>query len=174
MKNIEIKTPLEDPRPIEAKLRSLDAEKIWCRWQRDTFFHTSKGWLKIREAEDEKAELIGYDRAVDDSGPRPSTYDLFDLEEVERWKRMFERVLGVKQIVEKTRTLWTWKQTRIHLDQVNGLGDFVELEAVAKEIDLDEAYDQADVMIRELDLDRSEFLSVPYAEMLRGRAESVD
>ena len=172
MKNIEIKTPVDSHEAIERKLVEIGAAKTWCRWQRDTFFNTSNGWLKIREAEGCAGELIGYERPVDESGPRPSTYDLFDLQEVERWRGMLERVLGTKQVVEKTRTLWIWKQTRIHLDRVNQLGEFLELEAVAKEITLEEAYDQAEFMIRELDLDAANFISVPYAEMLLGNSVS--
>jgi predicted adenylyl cyclase CyaB len=68
--------------------------------------------------------------------------------------------------VEKTRTLYLWKHTRVHLDEVTGLGSYLELETVMDGIDRSEAEAEAWSVIRGLDLDRDTFLDRPYLELL--------
>ena len=76
------------------------------------------------------------------------------------------RSLGLRGRVEKERTLYLWKHTRIHLDDVSGLGVFLELETVMDGIDRGEAEEEAWSIIRALDLDPGTFLDVPYLELL--------
>ena len=64
----------------------------------------------------------------------------------------------IEAVVRKERTLWMWRHTRIHLDRVDGLGDFLELETVARDISVTEAEDEAARVITELALDRADFL----------------
>ena len=167
MQNIEIKTPIDSIEAVETRLAEIGADKIWTRSQTDTFFEVTRGWLKLREAEGKEPELISYERATDDAGPRPSTYDIAPLDDVEKWKRLLGRVLDAECVVCKTRTLWTWHHTRIHLDEVQSLGTFLELESVAKDISLEQASQEAAQMIGYLDLDRARFISIPYRELLR-------
>ena len=134
MQNIEIKTPINSIETIENCLIEIEAEKIWTRNQTDTFFEVTRGWLKLREADGAVPELISYERPTDDAGPRPSSYDLMPLGDAEKWKSLLGRVLDAECVVCKTRTLWMWQHTRIHLDVVKSLGTFLELETVAKDI----------------------------------------
>ena len=145
----------------------MSAEKHWTRAQCDTFFEVPSGWLKLREVEGAEAELISYRRSTDDSGPRSSDYDVAPLENAEKWKSLIGRVLPKRGVVEKERTLWIWKNTRIHLDSVHGLGEFLELETVVRDITPEEARAETDEVIDTLELDRSSFLSVPYLELMR-------
>ena len=70
-------------------------------------------------------------------------------------------------------TGWIWKHTRIHLDQVEFLGNYLELETVVDGISLAEAEAEANQVIELLNLNRMEFISIPYREMLRqGQVES--
>jgi len=167
MQNIEIKTPLDSLEAIESRLVDIGAEQIWTRKQSDTFFEVTRGWLKLREADDAQPELISYLRPTDDAGPRPSTYDLAPLDDAEQWKRLLGRVLDATCVVKKTRTLWIWRHTRIHLDVVESLGEFLELETVMREITVKAARQEADQLITHLQLDRERFISIPYREMLR-------
>jgi predicted adenylyl cyclase CyaB len=166
MQNIEIKSPLLDRAFVESTLERLGASREWELHQRDTFFEVSAGWLKIREQEDCPVELISYRRSTDDSGPRASDYDVEPLRDAETWKRLLGRVLERRGVVDKRRTLWLLRHTRIHLDRVAELGDFLELETVVRGITPQEAAAETDEIIESLNLDRSGFLSVPYLELM--------
>ena len=127
----------------------------------------ARGWLKLREADDALPELIAYTRPTETSGPRASTYEIAQLDNAENWKRLLGRVLDSECVVKKTRTLWTWNYTRVHLDVVESLGEFLELETVVKNITIDAARREADQMIDLLRLNRADFIAIPYREMLR-------
>ena len=168
MRNIEIKTPLPDPAATRSRLVPLGAEFTWERRQRDVFFPVPEGYLKLRRVEGEAPELIAYVREAG-TGPRASDYDIAPGGDGALLERVLTRALGVRGVVEKTRELWMWKQTRIHLDTVTGLGDFLELEAVVRGISPEEARAQADHVIDALALDPAIFNDRPYLELLEAR-----
>ena len=168
MKNIEIKSPLTDRPGTEERLRSLGAKHEWTRRQVDTFFNSPSGWLKLREAEGCQAELISYRRSVEDSGPRESDYHILRIDEASELLSVLESSLGSLGRVEKRRALWIHRNTRIHLDRVEGLGDFLELETVLAGIDSAEGTAESEEVIHLLKLDRKSFISVPYLELLQG------
>jgi predicted adenylyl cyclase CyaB len=163
---VEIKCPLADREAVEDRLGKLGAGWHWTRPQTDTFYAVPIGWLKLREQAGD-AELISYRRPTDDAGPRTSEYDVLPVEDPELVKRLLARVLPVDVVVRKTRTLWVHGHTRIHLDRVEGLGDFVELETVVDGITEEEARAEADRLIDALELPREEFLAVPYRDLPR-------
>ena len=167
MKNIEIKTPLAGRAQTEEKLLSIGANLKWTRKQVDTFFNAPSGWLKLREVESRPGELISYRRSVEDSGPRESDYDILRLEDAHELKSVLEHSLGILGIVEKQRALWLYRNTRVHLDQVKGLGDFLELETVLAGIDAREGTAESEEVIGLLELNKELFISVPYLELLQ-------
>ncbi len=167
MKNIEIKTPLTGRAQTEEKLLSIGANLEWTRKQVDTFFNAPSGWLKLREAAGCPAELISDRRSVGDSGPRESDYDILRLEEARELSSVLEHSLGILGIVEKQRALWLYRNTRVHLDRVKGLGDFLELETVLAEIDAGEGTAESEEVISLLELNKELFISVPYLELLQ-------
>lgn len=166
MQNIEIKCPLPERARVERRLREMGAEPRWTRRQRDTFFAVPEGWLKLREAEGVLPELIAYRRSTDTDGPRPSDYVRARLEDAELWKELLAVVLPRETVVEKERTLWRAGRTRVHLDRVRGLGEFLELETAADEVGEREARRECDELIAALELDRASFLAVPYRALL--------
>lgn len=167
MQNIEIKTPLHSRADVEERLEALGAHRVWVRRQRDTFFGVPNGWLKLREVEGEASELISYRRADGLDGLKSSDYDVEPVGEGATWKRLLGRVLIVETVVEKERTLWLYEHTRIHLDYVAGLGDYLELETVVRDISPDEARSEARHLIDALALHEDEFIAVPYRELLK-------
>jgi len=167
LKNIEIKSPLADRPGTEERLRSLGAKLEWTRRQIDTFFNSHSGWLKLREVEGCPAELISYRRSVENSGPRESDYDVLRIDEACELSSILESSLGILGRVEKRRSLWSYRNTRVHLDRVEGLGDFLELETVLADIDSEEGAAESEEVINLLELDRESFISVPYLELLR-------
>jgi len=170
VQNIEIKCPLLDRPGVERRLAELGAGHCWVRAQKDTFFPARRGWLKLREEESADPQLIAYERSTASGEPRISDYEIVFLENPAQWLAVLERALGVEQVVEKQRSLWRYRHTRVHLDHVVGLGEFLELETVVQGISAEEAMQEASSLVDGLGLDRRRFLSVPYRTLLQERA----
>jgi predicted adenylyl cyclase CyaB len=122
-----------DPAPertLDAALRLPGVEDAGTLYQRDTYFHAVQGRLKLREAPPAMAELISYRRA-DRDGPKVSNYHLVPVVDPDSTVAALADALGIRTVVEKARRLLLWRNVRIHLDTVAGLGTFVELEAVS-------------------------------------------
>jgi len=165
MQNIEIKTSLPDPGAAETRAREAGAQFQWSRRQRDVFFRVPVGYLKLRTSPEGPAELIAYARAAG-ADPRPSDYDIAPVIDAVALERALSRSLGVRGIVEKVRRLYLWRHTRIHLDEVSGLGWFLELETVVRGISTEHAEAEARELIGILDLDPALFLDRPYLELI--------
>ena len=165
MQNIEIKAPVRDVAALTARIERLGASREWARGQRDVFFRVAEGYLKLRTVAGEPGELIAYVRASG-SEPRPSDYDIAPVDDPAKLERVLTRSLGVRGVVKKTRTLHLWRHTRIHLDRVDGLGDFMELETVVQGITPEEARAETHAVIGALALDPDDFLDRPYLELL--------
>jgi adenylate cyclase class IV len=137
--NIESKTRCADLGEVARLASSLGARYEGRLVQVDTYFRVPFGRLKLREishvAPDGRvsgsAELIRYERP-DESGARVSTYERTVIEAVESTKVKLVAAHGVRGCVRKHRDLWILDSTRIHLDDVEGLGSFVELETVSR------------------------------------------
>jgi len=135
-RNIEIKARCQDLVAAEDAARRLGARRAARLRQEDTYFHVPEGRLKLRRIEDADApgatsgELIFYRRA-DQAGARRSDYALVDLRsDVDGLRRLLADTLGTVARVRKERIVYLLESTRIHLDAVDGLGHFVEIERV--------------------------------------------
>ena len=129
MRNIEIKARLEDPRAAEAAAASLAGHQPQVLHQVDTYFNLAQGRLKLREhGEAGPAELIFYRRG-DAATPRPCDYEIVPVADPGPLKALLARALGVKTVVAKERRVFLYRNVRIHLDRVEGLGSFIEFEA---------------------------------------------
>ena len=168
MQNIEIKARLADPAAVELRVREIGARLEWSRRQRDVFFRVPEGYLKLRIAEGAAGELIAYRRAAG-RDPRPSDYDIAPVADAVALETVLARSLGRRGAVEKTRRLYLWRHTRIHLDEVAGLGAFLELETVVKGISPELAEAETRELIALLGLDPADFLDRPYLELLEAR-----
>ncbi len=129
-RNLEVKAVDPQPAATLAAALELGAEDHGVADQRDTYFHAVTGRLKLREAPPRLAELIAYDRAKL-AGPKVSLYRVVQVSDHVALLAALTDALGVRCVVEKTRRLLLWRNVRIHLDDVAGLGHFVELEAIA-------------------------------------------
>jgi adenylate cyclase class 2 len=98
--------------------------------QRDTYFNVTGGGLKLREESPGSAHLIQFER-VDEPQQRESRYRIIGIEDGAQLRAALQSALGVSVVVAKRRRLRVWRDVRIHLDEVDGLGTFIELEAVA-------------------------------------------
>jgi homotetrameric cytidine deaminase len=129
-RNVELKALDPDPERSLAVCRELGAEDRGVLRQRDTYFRAREGRLKLREEEPGGAVLIQYDRP-DGSKARESRYRLVPVPDPEATREALDAALGTLVVVSKDRHLFLWEGVRIHLDRVEGLGAFVELEGVA-------------------------------------------
>jgi predicted adenylyl cyclase CyaB len=97
--------------------------------QEDTFFNCPAGRLKLRELGPDCGQLIYYQRQ-DTNGPKHSEYKIFETGNPAGLKAILAEAYGIRGVVIKQRYLYLCGQTRIHLDDVQGLGRFMELEVV--------------------------------------------
>jgi adenylate cyclase class IV len=137
-RNIETKVRIEPPDTLDAvraRAEALADGPLEVIAQDDTFFRAPQGRLKLRRFADGRAELIHYERP-DTVGARASDYvrvPLADAVAADALHAALARACGEHGRVRKTRWLLLRGATRIHLDRVDGLGDFVELEVVLRD-----------------------------------------
>jgi predicted adenylyl cyclase CyaB len=129
-RNVELKATDPDPGSSLQVCRDLGAADHGVIQQRDTYFNVERGGLKLREELPGRPHLIQFERA-DQSEQRQSNYRIVEVDDGVTLRAALEAALGVRGVVEKRRHLFLWQQVRIHLDEVDGLGCFIELEAVA-------------------------------------------
>lgn len=135
MKNIEIKAyinNMEDAEQIAASITE-DTPPIKL-YQIDTYFNVPRGRLKLRENEKGGmgSELIFYLRP-NESGPKTSDYLILKVQNSAELKELLASALGIKVVVKKERTVFYFRNVRIHLDKVERLGTFLEFEEVLAE-----------------------------------------
>lgn len=130
MQNIEIKYTLPDPQRLRRRLQALPGVRFqFRRRQRDIYFKTPQGRLKIRVQEGEPPCLIEYHRP-DHSEPRISDFTLTPLADYRQTLQELQAQRGILAEVEKWRELHLYRNVRIHIDEVKKLGWFVEFESV--------------------------------------------
>jgi homotetrameric cytidine deaminase len=129
-RNVELKARDPEPERSLERTRALGAEDRGELRQRDTYFAAPRGRLKLREQDPGGAELIAYERA-DAAQARESRYRIAPVADPGALREALDAALGTVAVVDKRRRLFVWEGVRIHLDRVEGLGAFVELEGVA-------------------------------------------
>ena len=164
--NIEIKARVDDFEALKARAESLSDKPLTILPQEDVFFHTPKGRLKLRIQAPDQGYLIYYERA-DHGGPKRSDYHLAETNDPDNLKSTLALALGVRGVVKKTRYLYMFGQTRIHLDDVEGLGQFMELEVVLKEGQSDaEGQAIAEDLMRRLGVREDALLEGAYMDLI--------
>jgi adenylate cyclase class IV len=127
--NLELKCRTKSLESAHTAARSLGIQPTEILLQTDVYFAVPGGRLKLRRIAGKPAELIQYDRE-DAPGARWSRYSRFEVSEPDVLQEMLANALGIRGIVQKTRTLYLYGTARIHLDNVEGLGAFLEFEIV--------------------------------------------
>ena len=128
-RNIEIKARLADFAATRGLVAAAADRGPELLAQTDTFFTVPSGRLKLREFSDRPAELIFY-RRPDTPGPSESQWAKVAVPNADALRELLAGALGVRGQVMKQRTLFFVGRTRVHLDEVRDLGDFLELEVV--------------------------------------------
>src|SRR4051812_37534496 len=165
-RNVELKARDRDPRRSLERARALGAEDRGELRQRDTYFATPAGRLKLREQEPGGAELIAYERA-DAATARESRYRIATVSDPAALREALGAALGSTVVVDKRRRLLVWEGVRIHLDDVEGLGTFVELEGVAAEdSDLTAEAERVARLRAELEIADADLVAPSYADLV--------
>ncbi len=158
--NIEIKAYARSFDDIRARAAALADAPLQVLPQEDTFFSVSHGRLKLRVRPGAPAQLIYYERP-DQDGPKRSDYHIFETPDPEALKNTLGLALGIRGVVRKTRYLYMVGQTRVHLDDVEGLGQFMELEVVMRP-------GQSDAEGQAIAQDLMSKLGIPETDLLEG------
>ena len=167
--NIEIKARARNFADLRRRAEALSDSPCQVIPQEDTFFHVPKGRLKIRQLAPEHGQLVYYERP-DQDGPKHSNYHIFETSDPEGLKITLSLALGVRGVVRKTRTLYQVGQTRVHLDEVEGLGEFMELEVVLRPGQSDaEGQAIARELMTRLGVREEDLLEGAYMDLLEGK-----
>jgi predicted adenylyl cyclase CyaB len=164
--NIEIKARARDFGDIRSRAEALTDTPVEVIPQEDTFFQVPRGRLKLRVRRADPAQLIYYERP-DQDGPKRSDYQIFETPDPESLKLTLGRALGIRGVVRKTRYLYLIGQTRVHLDDVEGLGQFMELEVVMRSGQPDsEGQEIARDLMSKLGVEQRDLLEGAYMDLL--------
>jgi predicted adenylyl cyclase CyaB len=163
VRNLEYKARIDDPKPYEEKAQALGAEAAGVLEQTDTYFATPNGRLKLREVAGGQDELIFYQRD-EDGVDRASDYEVLRTSEAARLRELLGAALGEVAVVRKRRTLLVLDGARIHLDNVKGLGAFLELEVPVHEDDAP-ARERLDWLLEALGLGWRQCIRASYLDL---------
>lgn len=164
--NIEIKARVDNFEALKARADSLSDQPLMIIPQEDTFFNTEKGRLKLRALAPDQGYLIYYERS-DQEGPKRSDYYLAETHDPDNLKTALALALGIRGVVKKIRYLYMVGRTRIHLDVVEGLGHFMELEVVMREDQSDaEGQAIAEDLMRRLGVREEALIEGAYMDLL--------
>ena len=129
MRNIELKARLKDIEAARGIARELATSIPGVQEQIDTYFHCPQGRLKLREIVGITSQLVWYARS-DEKEPKASDYHLTTVDRPEKMKKILASAMGIRAVVKKRREIFLIDYVRVHLDEVEGLGTFLEFEAV--------------------------------------------
>lgn len=164
--NIEIKARCGQPDKIRQYLLQHNALYKGRDEQTDTYFHALNGRLKLREGTIEN-NLIFYERP-DEPGPKSSQFHLVKIADAAGLKEVLTRSMGVKVIVRKSREIYYIENVKFHIDEVPGLGSFVEIEAgnLLADLPREKLQKQCDFYCTELGIQPGDLLDSSYSDML--------
>lgn len=175
MRNIELKARLADLAAARQVAERLATKRLGIQHQVDTYFHCRDGRLKLREIDGLSAQLVWYSRP-DEQGPKASDYRLVPVSNPKTLRAALQAALGIRGVVEKRREAFLHHNVRIHLDEVSGLGQFLEFEAVlGPHVDDRAGHAQLDDLARQFAIRPADLLCGSYGEMIleaSGRQES--
>ena len=164
-RNIEIKARIENVEALIPKAAAIASEGPIEILQDDTFFRCDNGRLKLRVLASDKGEIIYYRRA-NQHGPKESFYLRSSTSAPEAMRDALSMAYGALGRVRKHRILFLAGRTRIHLDRVEGLGHFLELEVVLADDEPSEAgVREAHSLMEKLGIQPSQLIEGAYLDL---------
>ncbi|NND64586.1 MAG: class IV adenylate cyclase [Gammaproteobacteria bacterium] len=164
--NVEIKARVSDVAQFVKLASDVADGPAQQLEQYDRFYPVPSGRLKLRQFGDGTSELIFYQR-TDTEGAKVSTYSRVSVIDADATHELLTSALGSSKIVKKRRRVWLVGRTRVHLDEVEGLGDFMELEVVLQKGEPPEVgFSEANDLRQKLDVGESELVAGAYVDLL--------
>jgi predicted adenylyl cyclase CyaB len=172
-RNIEIKARAREFDALRERAAQLSSEAPLIFRQQDSFYDVPRGRLKLRQFDDgTPSELIFYQRD-DRDGPKVSYYTRSPVTNPEAMHSLLATALSTRGIVSKERHVFFVGRTRIHLDRVDGLGDFIELEVVLGPDDEEQGGEaEAHAMFKKLGVAESDLVARAYVDLLNAPAQN--
>ena len=168
--NIEIKARVHDMAGLRTRVAAISDKAGERIPQEDIFFHSPHGRLKLRILAPDRGQLIYYDRP-NQTGPKQSDYFISNTDEPDTLTDVLSRTYGVRGIVRKERWLYWVGNTRIHLDEVDGLGAFLEFEVVlASGQTVQDGQAVAAELMSRLNIAGSDLIDNAYIDLLERQA----
>jgi adenylate cyclase, class 2 len=164
--NIEFKAKANNIEALEQKLQTLNPVFIGEDNQKDTYYNVTNGRLKLREGNIENA-LIWYERS-NIAGAKQSDIILYKHIPNNALKNILEKLHGIKIIVDKKRKIYFVDNVKFHFDRVEGLGTFVEVEAIDSDgsIAVEKLKEQCNYYTTFFEIAKEDFMEVSYSDML--------
>ena len=164
--NIEIKARCANPQDIEALLLAHNARFMGLDHQIDTYFNTPNGRLKLREGNIENA-LIFYNRP-NQAGPKQSDIILYKTHPLASLKAILTQTNGILAVVDKKRQIFFMDNVKFHLDNVVGLGNFIEIEAIDEHGDIgyEKLLAQCSFYMQLFNIQEGDLMTNSYSDMI--------
>jgi predicted adenylyl cyclase CyaB len=169
-RNVEIKARVIDPEQLHGRVRDIADDGPVHLTQDDTFFTCSNGRLKLRTFSESEGQLIFYQRP-DSPEPKESCYTIVPTSSPEALRQTLASALGFQGRVRKTRVVYFVGNTRVHLDDVEGLGHFMELEVVLSDGDtVSQGITVAKELMARLGIEEEHLIEGAYVDLLAANA----
>ncbi len=165
--NIEIKARCLHPERIRKYLKDNNADFKGTDNQCDTYFIVPNGRLKLRQGNIEN-NLIYYERE-DLPGPKSSNFSLVKIPDAEKLKTALSQALGIWKIVHKEREIYFIKNVKFHIDKVEGIGSFVEIEAgnlTMPEMKKEQLQEQCAFYLNAFEIKEEDLMTNSYSDMI--------
>jgi predicted adenylyl cyclase CyaB len=169
-RNVEIKARVIDPEQLHARVKEIADDGPLHLTQDDTFFKCPNGRLKLRAFSDSDGQLIAYQRP-DSPEPKLSNYIIAPTSSPGALRDALESALGLRGRVRKKRVVYFVRNTRVHLDAVEGLGHFMELEVVLSEDEtVSDGVAIAEEIMARLGIEEEHLIDKAYVDLLPTKA----
>jgi predicted adenylyl cyclase CyaB len=166
--NVEIKARCKNISHIREILLGEKAKFIGLDHQVDTYYSVPNGRLKLRQGKIENA-LIHYQRD-NIQGPKQSQVKFYRLSKADELNDILQHALAILTVVDKKREIYFIGNVKFHLDQVKGLGNFVEIEAIDDSgvYTAQELQQQCTGYMEKFNIQQQDLISTSYSDMLPG------
>jgi adenylate cyclase, class 2 len=168
--NVEIKAKCSNPDLVRNYLLENNADFKGTDNQTDTYFNVPNGRLKLREGNIEN-NLIYYERS-NQAGPKQSHFHLVKVDDAAGLKEVLTKANGIKVVVKKKREIYYIRNVKFHIDEVPGLGTFMEIEAGNRfDAGLTNAKleEQCGFYLKTFGVQVRDLVEVSYSDMLLGK-----
>ncbi len=165
-RNIELKARLHDPAAARQIAERLATAHLGVQQQTDTYYRCTVGRLKLRETEGQPAQLIGYMRP-NELGAKASDYRIVEIADAKAIRAVLTETLGILAVVVKRRQIYLHHNVRVHLDEVQRLGSFLEFEAVLSDgVDAETGRQQIAWLRDQFMITHADLVNNSYSDML--------